>query len=84
MEPCQFAPVESLSLNGGDYPDFYSGTEKVAAAALHSLDFNLLCLSLLVLSLEERARRTSLLVLRQSFFFLFIFYEKRLLKHTME
>lgn len=38
LEPCQFAPVESLSLNGGDYPDFYSGAEKVAAAALHILD----------------------------------------------
>lgn len=76
VEPCQFAPVESLSLNGADYPDFYSGAEKVAAAVLHILDFNLLCLSLLVLSLEECVRRTSLLVLRQSFF-PFLFSTKR-------
>lgn len=84
LEPCQFAPVESLSLNGGDYPDFYSSAEEVAAAVLHIPNFSLGCLGLLVLSLEERVRRTSLLVLRQSLFSLFILYEEILLKYTME
>lgn len=83
LESCQFAPVESLSLNGGDYPDFYSGAEEVAAAALHIPDFNLGCLGLLVLSLEDHVRRTSLLGLYR-FFPLFILYEEILLKHTME
>lgn len=41
LELCQFAPVESLALNGGDYPGFYSSTEKVAAAVLRIQDFNL-------------------------------------------
>jgi len=73
LEPCQFAPVESLSRNGGYYPDFYSGAEKVAAAVLRVPDFNLGCLGLLVLPLEKRVRRTSLCALRQSFFLPFYF-----------
>ena len=85
--PCSCPPAEAASSVAGTargYLDFYSSTEKVAATALHIPDFNLGCLRLLVLSLEERARRTSLLVLRQLFFPLFILYEEILLKHTVE
>lgn len=76
LELCQFAPVESLSPNGSDYPDFHSSAQKVAAAALHISDFNLGAIGSSGVILGDFVRWNSFL-LRQSFFSPFLFCMKR-------